>query len=522
MDPYRELLATMAVVAAGAMLGRLAIRGVRLDMAAMLLVGVLFAHFGVSLSPALGIFGLLLFLYTVGNQAGPALRAMHRQDLRLALGAVLAVWTLLGAVYLIGSWIGLPPGLRLGTLAGFFSSGASLALIQGRFGPDGTAAGFALAAPVCTLLVMILVQVWHALRSSAFDDELRRWNDQMSRASEPIVAARIRVRPPRPPQTLAECKLPCAVLWIRRGEETLAPHGDTVLLVDDLLRVGGTEADVREAGRLLGEVIPGPGRREVTAPIVRKFFVSNPGVIHQRLDRLALPARYGATITRIRRAGINLPARAGFRLSWGDRVQVSAPSDHMAAIERLFGDDAHGIERSAFPRAALVIFAGGLLGTLPVKLAGMTEFRLGPALGVLALSLLTSMLHRTGPIIWSQTMRASRLLAQIGLPLFLAQVGNASYGGLLDALLRHGIRLPLLCVAAVLLLVGLVGVLGRILGCGPLATLSLLPPVALNSAAFNQVQEAHRERLPGHVYGVVYPVVSIVLILTFLAISFVA
>lgn len=467
MDPYRELLATMAVIAAGAMLGRLAIRGVRLDMAAMLLVGVLFAHFGVSLSPALGIFGLLLFLYTVGNQAGPALRAMHRRDIQLAVGAVLAMWALVGSVYLIGGWMGVPPGLRLGTLAGFFSSGASLALIQGRFGPDGTAAGFALATPLCTLLVMILVQTWHSLRARAFGTELAQWNEQMRRASEPIAA-------------------------------------------------------VREAGRLLGEVIPGPGRPADAAPIVRKFFVSNPGVIHQRLDRLALPSRYGATITRIRRGGINLPARAGFRLRWGDRVQVNAPADQMAAIERLFGDDAQGIERSAFPRAALVIFVGGLLGTLPVKLAGMTEIRLGPALGVLALSLLTSMLHRTGPVIWSQTMRASRLLAQIGLPLFLAQVGNASYGGLLDALLRHGVRLPLLCLAAVLLLAALVLALGRILRCGPLATLSLLPPIALNSAAFSQVQDAHRERLPGHVYGVVYPVVSMVLILTFLAISFAA
>jgi len=169
-----------------------------------------------------------------------------------------------------------------------------------------------------------------------------------------------------------------------------------------------------------------------------------------------------------------------------------------------------------------VIFVGGLLGTLPVGLAGVTEIRLGPALGVLVLSLLTSMVHRTGPIVWSQTMRASRLLAQIGLPLFLAQVGNASYGGLLEALVRHGIRLPLLCLGAVSVLLVLVVALGRVLRRGPLATLSLLPPIALNTAAFNLLQEAHRERLPGHTYGVVYPVVSMVLILTFLVISLTA
>jgi putative transport protein len=228
MDPYRELLATMAVIAAGAMLGRLAIRGVRLDMTAMLLVGALFAHFGVALSPSLGVFGLLLFLYTVGTQAGPSLRAMHRQDVHVAAASVAVLWILMAATYAIGGWIGLPTELRLGTMAGFFSSGASLALIQGRFGAEeGTAAGFALATPLCTLMVMILVQAWHARLQPRLGPELARWNEQMRRDSEPAMAARIRVTNPGAfGRTLAELKLPCTVLWILRANEHVPPRGD--------------------------------------------------------------------------------------------------------------------------------------------------------------------------------------------------------------------------------------------------------------------------------------------------------
>ncbi len=462
MDPYRELLATMAVIAAGAMLGRLQVRGVRLDMAAMLLVGAAFAHAGVTLSPALGIFGLLLFLYTVGTQAGPSLRSMRRRDSGMAAGGVAATWILLAAAFAVGGLLGLPAGLRWGALAGFFSSGASLALIENAWPGGEPAAGFSLAAPASTLLVMLLAQAWHTRIRERAQPELAAWNARMTG--------------------------------------------------------GGEEALQQAAGRL--GALPVDGGLPAGGRIaVRKFFVSNPGAIHVRLETLSLPERYGATVTRIRRSGIDLHPRAGLRLRWGDRVQVSAPAERMTALQRLFGDDVKGIERYAFPRAALVIFLGGALGMLPLPLAAAHATRLGPALGVLTLSLVTSMLHRTGPMVWSQTARTSRLLAQIGLPLFLAEVGNASYGGLLQAWARYGYRLPLFALLLVTMLALLVLALGRVLRQGPLATLALLPPIALNTAAFTSLQDQHRERLPAHIYAIVYPVASMALILTFLAVS---
>ena len=98
-------------------------------------------------------------------------------------------------------------------------------------------------------------------------------------------------------------------------------------------------------------------------------------------------------------------------------------------------------------------------------------------------------------------------------------MGNASYDGLLDAWRQYGYRLPLFAILAVLLLAAVVLLLGRILRQGPLATLSFLPTIALNTPAFTSLQEQHRERLPAHIYAVVYPIVSMVLIFTFLLVS---
>ncbi len=226
--------------------------------------------------------------------------------------------------------------------------------------------------------------------------------------------------------------------------------------------------------------------------------------------------RFDATVTRVRRSGIELMPRAGLRLQWGDRVQIAAPESAMSELRRLFGDDAHNLERFAFPRAALVIVAGGLLGLVPLHPFGDAVVRLGPASGVLAVSLVAAALHRTGPLIWSQTHRTTALLSQIGLPLFLAEVGNRSYDGLVAALPTWGLHLVAPAVVAAGVAVALVAAAGRLLRLGPLATISLFATLMLNTPAFQLIQQRHRERIPSTIYAAVYPVVSLSLLVLFL------
>lgn len=160
---------------------------------------------------------------------------------------------------------------------------------------------------------------------------------------------------------------------------------------------------------------------------------------------------------------------------------------------------------------ALVIFAGGVLGGLPFHVTGAEVVRLGPAFSVLTLtlSLLTSALHRTGPLLWSQPFRTVTLLRQIGLPLFLVEAGNASYDGLVRARFEHGPRLLGLTLVPMTIVVLLVMAAGRLLRLGPLGTLSMVSPICLNTPAHDVVQSGYKERLPSHVYAVVYPFVSI-------------
>lgn len=59
------------IVALGFMLGRIKIKGLSLDVSAVIFIALLFGHFGVIIPKELGNFGLVLFIFTIGIQAGP-------------------------------------------------------------------------------------------------------------------------------------------------------------------------------------------------------------------------------------------------------------------------------------------------------------------------------------------------------------------------------------------------------------------------------------------------------------------
>ena len=57
------------IVALGFMLGRIKIKGLSLDVSAVIFIALLFGHFGVIIPKELGNFGLVLFIFTIGIHA---------------------------------------------------------------------------------------------------------------------------------------------------------------------------------------------------------------------------------------------------------------------------------------------------------------------------------------------------------------------------------------------------------------------------------------------------------------------
>lgn len=72
------------------------------------------------------------------------------------------------------------------------------------------------------------------------------------------------------------------------------------------------------------------------------------------------------------------------------------------------------------------IVLGVLFGKINISFSDSLSFSPGLTGGVLMVALVLSAIGKTGPIIWSMSGPANQLLRQLGLLLFLAEVGTSA------------------------------------------------------------------------------------------------
>ena len=63
--------ALFVIIALGYMIGKIKFFGISLDVSAVIFVALVFGHFGVTIDPIIQDIGLVLFIFTIGIQAGP-------------------------------------------------------------------------------------------------------------------------------------------------------------------------------------------------------------------------------------------------------------------------------------------------------------------------------------------------------------------------------------------------------------------------------------------------------------------
>src|SRR5690606_9632825 len=139
----------------------------------------------------------------------------------------------------------------------------------------------------------------------------------------------------------------------------------------------------------------------------------------QRLESLSLDRRFGAQVTRVRRADIDLVPSPEFRIELGDRLRVVAPREKLPAIAQYFGDSERELAEVDFVALALGLALGLLLGTIEVQLFG-SDVSLGTAGGPLLVALVLGRLGRLGSLTFSLPFETSVVLRELGLLLFLA------------------------------------------------------------------------------------------------------
>lgn len=119
---------------------------------------------------------------------------------------------------------------------------------------------------------------------------------------------------------------------LQKGE-IIIPKNDTILHLNDVLRLVGEESIIKSIIPLLGkeseEKIP-----DVLYFEANKFVLTNKEIVSKTIRELNLREHFNSNITRIKRGGLELLAESNLKLHWGDKVTVVGEKQHMEEIKK--------------------------------------------------------------------------------------------------------------------------------------------------------------------------------------------
>jgi putative transport protein len=420
----QPMMALFLTIALGYLLGEVNIKGFSLGVGAVLFVALFMGWFAPKSVPAamVGTLGLALFLYSVGIQYGKqffsGLTSPHgrRANLMALIGVLFA-----GLVSLVFvKMIGVDLGVGLGLFAGSGTSTPTLQAAIQALGNDDPAVGysvsypFGVAGPILFLYLTFLILKPKVKTSAVAGLELRE------------ILVRNKAISGR---TLGEVMTTLSGVQIvalrRDGRNEPASSTSVLTLNDVVLAVAENTEALDHASRNLGEAAAGHLVKDRADLDYLRVFASRPSVVGRALEDIELPGQNESVVLHVRRGDTDLMARPDLVLEFGDRIGLLANRKRFADLQNFFGDSIKGTAEFSYISIGLGMAAGFLLGAIPIPLPGLGKLVLGLA-GVLIVALVLGKLRRTGGMNWTIPLSANLVLRNLGLTLFLAQVGMSS------------------------------------------------------------------------------------------------
>jgi putative transport protein len=242
--------------------------------------------------------------------------------------------------------------------------------------------------------------------------------------------------------------------------------------------------------------------------------VTNKDVVKKTLGQLNILKTYHATITRIRRSGINISPTPSSTLQFGDKLIVVCHKDNMKDVSRIFGDDTSKLSSTDFFPIAIGIILGILVGKLSLNFGDDFSFSLGLTGGVLMVALILGRTGKTGPILWTMTGASNQLLRQFGLLFFLAAVGTSAGTSLVETFQQYGLELFAYGILITLIPMILTTIIARMfLDINILSLLGTLTGSMTSTPGLAAVDNMVDVDAPAIAYATVYPIAMVLLII---------
>lgn len=434
------------IISLGLILGSFRIKGFSLDVSAVIFVALAFGHFGLSVPTEFQIVGLVLFMFTIGIQAGPgffeAFKKYGRKLILLSLGLVASGALLTTAMI---KFANIDPNLAIGIFNGALTSTPGLAAAIDITGSPLASIGYGIAYPLGVIGVILFIHIAPRLFKANLLEEEKNYEQKLMEDNPPVVNRNFIVENSNVHgKSIKEINLAgitnATISRVKQGLTAITPDENTILNLGNIVKAVGTEAALEKVALLIGK----PTNLEITLNEGYKVtwvLVTNKEVINKSLSELNLRAYHHATITRIRRSGIDISPKATSKLRFGDKVLLACPQSDLPDVMKKLGNNEKRLSETNFLPIALGILLGVLAGHIEIPVWGLFGFSLGITGGVLTAGLILSRLGKTGPIIWSMSGSANQLLRKLGLLMFLSVVGTQAGAHLADTLAQYGFKL---------------------------------------------------------------------------------
>lgn len=477
--PHSIFVLTLAIACGIFLSHRLKFKGITLGITWILFCAIAFAHFGMHIDPMVESFakdfGLILFVYSIGLQVGPSFFfSFGKGGIKLNLLAMSVVLLGCATAYAIHRISGVDIATMTGVLFGAVTNTPGLGAAQQAFSDitgatnPNIASGYAMAYPLGVVGIILVLLIMRWVFRIRLDKEEERVLAE-SEAPREIEYIDILLTNPqvegahvRDLSQLCHMNLIVSRLVRPNGEDEL-PDVDTILHVGDRIRVV-VDMENKKSVLLLGMETSLPTDHKAQAHLVSRHIVVTKSELNgKRIGDLNVRATYHVSITRIRRAGIELLATRDLYLQLGDRITVVGEERAVDKVEKLFGNSAKRLDIPNLASIFLGIAIGVAFGMLPIVLPGLSQpFKLGIAGGSLIVAILLGCFGPKMHIITYTTSSANLMIREIGIAMFLAAVGFGAGKTFIPTLLDGGYVWIGYGVIITLLPLLIVGVIGRL------------------------------------------------------------
>ena len=518
------------VIAIGVALGKVKFFGISFGIAWVLFAGIAMAEMGFTVNTHIQHFikefGLILFVYTIGLQVGPGFfSAFKKEGIKLNLLAVISIATCVATViaihYLTNTDMSTLVGIMSGAVTNTPGLGAANAALAEKFGEDAPSLTtmYAVAYPFGVFGIIIVMLGLRGIFKVNIEAEKRL--NSLRHSKDQVFINRFAIKVSNP--SLFGKKLSVIKKTLdfdftisrmcRKGEILLA-DADTLIEEGDVVLVVANQRENEKFFTLMGDSVAitdyFPDEKDMRYTS-RRINVTQRAIFTKTLGELDVRRRFGVTITRVFRAGVEFVPSAHTKLQFGDTITVIGDETHIQLVSKEFGNSKRRLQTPHIAELFMGITLGVLLGSIPFSIPGIPgAVRLGLAGGPLIVAILISRYGGKFSVTHYVSQSANLMVREIGIVLFLASVGLDAKAKFIETLL-HGDGLYWMGLGVLITLIPLLvtSLIARIKGkldyleiCGLLSGASTDPP----ALAF--ANDMSNSEIPALTYASVYPLTT--------------